>query len=436
MIERYSRQEFRDLWSDDNKFAVWLEVETAAMEAMVHFGIVPQSALESLRSKAKFDSKRILEIEQEVKHDVIAFLTNLAENIGEDSRYVHLGMTSSDLVDTSFCILLSRATDIIIQKSEQFLESLKELALRHKNTICMGRTHGIHAEPTTFGLKVLLWYSEFKRALESVKDAKKVISVGAISGPVGTFSMLSPKIEKYVCEKFGLTPDPITTQVISRDRHARLFLSFALLSGVIEHIALEIRHLQRTEVREAEEFFSKGQKGSSAMPHKRNPILSENLCGLSRYVRSLSTSSLENIALWHERDISHSSIERNLGQDITTTIDFMIHRATGLISNLVVYPKNMERNIDLLGGLTYSSGLLVSLSEKGMKREDAYKLVQLHALACYDEINEFGSAKISFKDRVYNDSGVSSLLSDQDLKDIFSPKRYLAHVEEIFSRVI
>lgn len=434
MITRYSRPEMAALWSDESKYNLWLEVEIAALEGLVEEGVVPKSALENVRKKSKFSVERILEIETQVKHDVIAFLTNIAENVGDDARYLHLGMTSSDLLDTAFSLQLCRASKMILADLKQLKEAVKEKAFKYKTTPCVGRSHGIHAEPTTFGLKVANWHAELERQEKRVRQAADDMAVGALSGPVGTFAYLTPSVEAFVCKKLGLKPDPVSTQVISRDRHAALFSAYAQLGGTLERIVIEIRHLQRTEVREAEEFFSKGQKGSSSMPHKRNPILSENVTGLARLLRAWAGAALENVALWHERDISHSSVERVIAPDITITLDFMLSRVTGLISNLVVYPQNMERNLAVTGGLIFSGPVLVALASKGISREDAYKLVQGHALATWDAINE-GIMSKSFEERLLEDSAVRKYLSEQDIKAAFSLEPHLKHVEEIFARV-
>ncbi len=422
------------IWSDETKYKIWLEVETLALEGIVQLGIAPASALESVKKKGKFDVARILEIEKEVGHDVIAFLTNVKENVGEDARYLHWGMTSSDMLDTAFSVQLTRATDIILKSLDELLAAVKEQAYKHKDVVCVGRSHGVHAEPTTFGLKVANWYDELLRQKRRIEFARADIAVGAISGPVGTFAHLSPKVEEHVCKSLGLKPAAVSSQIISRDVHCALFLSFAQLAATIERIAVEIRHLQRTEVREVEEPFRKGQKGSSAMPHKRNPELSENVTGLARMMRSWADASIENIALWHERDISHSSVERFIAPDMTVTLDFMLARATYFIKGLQVYPKNMERNLDLTRGLVFSATLLPALADKGMSREDAYAVVQKHAFDTWADVDA-GVAGKSFADRVKADKKVTDLLSAAELEDIFSIKRHTAHVDFIFKRV-
>ena len=438
MIPRYSRPEMSAIWSDDNRFALWLEIETLALEGMVKLGIAPEQAVADVREKGAFDAARIHEIEREVKHDVIAFLTNVAEHVGESARFLHLGMTSSDLLDTAFSVQLVQATDLIIKEIDLLLEAVKKRALEHKYSVCIGRSHGIHAEPTTFGLKVASWYAELLRQKERIVLDRQKIAVGSISGPVGTYAHLSPEVEQFVCGKLDLQPASISSQVISRDSHAALFLAFAQLGASLERIAIEVRHLQRTEVREAEENFTKGQKGSSAMPHKRNPILSENVSGLARLLRSWASSSLENIALWHERDISHSSVERVIAPDMTITLDFMLARVRSIVEGLQVYPDQMQRNIDLTHGLTYSGTLLVALAKKGISREKAYSLVQSQAMEVWENVMQQGDVSEkypSFQERILADSDIRELLSEEELKDVFSVERHTAHVDFIFSRV-
>jgi adenylosuccinate lyase len=419
----------RAIWSDEARMKLWLEVETVALEAMSKVGLAPASAVESVRAKGNFNVERVLEIEEKTKHDVIAFLTNVAEYVGEDARYLHFGMTSSDLLDTTFSIQLCQSTDIILTGLDKLLESVKVRALEFKMTPCVGRSHGIHAEPITFGLKLASFYAELKRQKERLVAARKEIAVGAISGPVGTFAYLPPTVEKYVCDKFGLTPDPVSTQVISRDRHATLFLRYAELGSTLERIVVEIRHLQRTEVREAEEFFSPRQKGSSAMPHKRNPVLSENVTGLARMLRAWAGSALENVALWHERDISHSSVERFIAPDMTVTLDFMLARVEGIVRRLVVYPEQMQKNLDLTNGLVFSGSVLVHLAAKGISRERAYELTQKHALSAWTEGGK------SFRERLEGDSDVTTLLSEAEIEECFSFAQHFKHVDEIFNRV-
>ena len=435
MVPRYSRPDMVALWSDQTKYALWLEIETLALEGMVAEGIAPASALESVRKKGAFDPKRVDELEATVKHDVIAFLTNVAEHVGEDARFLHFGMTSSDLLDTAFSVTLCRATDLILKGVEELLAVLKTRSFEFKNTLCIGRSHGIHAEPMTFGLKLASFYAELNRQKARVVAAREGIAVGAISGPVGTYAHLTPRVEEHVCKKLGLKPAEVTTQVISRDIHAALFLAFAQLATTLERMMVEVRHLQRTEVREVEESFTKGQKGSSAMPHKRNPILSENVTGLARLIRSWADASLDNIALWHERDISHSSVERAIAPDITVTLDFMLARVTGLFKGMAVYPENMLRNVELTRGLVYSSVLLPALAAKGISREDAYSIIQLHALATWDDMNGASPTNTTFRERIEGDSRVTSLLSPAEIEEAFSPRRHLANVETIFGRV-
>jgi len=380
MIERYSRSEMVEIWSPESKFSIWLEIETLAAEAMEQFGQIPAGTSKAVRDRAKFDVARINEIEREVKHDVIAFLTNVAEHVGEEARYLHKGLTSSDVLDTCLAVQLSRASDLLITGLDRVLAALKERAHEHKLTPTIGRSHGIHAEPVTFGLKLAGYYAEFKRARDRLVTARKEIATCALSGAVGTFANIDPRVEAHVAKSLGLAPEPISTQVIPRDRHAMYFSTLGVIASSIERLATEVRHLQRTEVLEAEEFFSAGQKGSSAMPHKRNPILTENLTGLARLVRSSVTPALENVALWHERDISHSSVERGIGPDATVHLDFALHRLAGVIEQLLVYPENMQANMDKLGGLHNSQRVLLALVEKEASREDAYRLVQRNAM--------------------------------------------------------
>lgn len=436
MIPRYSRAQMTEIWSDEARFGLWLEIEVLALERMVELGLAPASALKAVRQRAKFSTERVLQIEKEVKHDVIAFLTNVAESVGEESRYLHLGLTSSDVLDTCFAVQLCRATDLILAGLDKLLLAVKTQALKHRDTPCVGRSHGIHAEPTTFGLKVAGWYAELARHRKRIVSAREGIATGAISGPVGTFAGIDPSIEEFVCKRLGLLPEPVSTQVIPRDRHAELFLSFAQLASSFERICVEIRHLQRTEVREAEEYFSKGQKGSSAMPHKRNPVLSENVTGLARLIRALASSSLENVALWHERDISHSSVERVVAPDITIALDFALARMAGMIEQLVVYPENMLKNLESTHGLVYSGSVLVALAKKGLTREDAYRLVQSHAMDTWNSFNVAGGAAVvSFPDRVRKDPKITQLLSAEELEEAFSLEKHLAHVPFIFNRV-
>jgi adenylosuccinate lyase len=416
------------IWEDKNRFSKWLQVEVLACEAMAKEGLIPKEALETIKRRASFSVERILEIEKETKHDVIAFLSNVAEYVGPDSRFIHLGLTSSDILDTSFALLLKEAMTIIIGGAREFIEVIKEKALEHKYTVMIGRSHGIHAEPITFGLKLAVWYEEMKRNLKRLEEALEVISYGKLSGAVGTFANVSPRIEAHVCEKLGLKPAPISTQITQRDRHAQYFTSLAILAGTLEKIAVEIRHLQRTEVLEAEEAFEKGQKGSSAMPHKKNPIGSENISGLARLVRSNSLAAMENMALWHERDISHSSVERVIAPDSTILIDFMLHRLSRIVKNMVVYPKRMLENLDKLKGLIFSQQILIRLAALGLKRETAYEMVQRNALKVWDTGRDF-------KTLLMEDEEVREHLTEQDMEEIFNVDYHLKHVEDIFERV-
>ncbi|GAB4435061.1 MAG: adenylosuccinate lyase [bacterium] len=428
MIERYSRAEMTEIWDTKNRFKIWLDIELYACEAFNKLGLVPDKALKNIKKKANFDINRINEIEAIVKHDVIAFLTSVGEFIGDDSRYLHYGMTSSDVLDTSLAIQLKQAGELILVGINNLLEALKEKAFQYKNTPTIGRSHGIHAEPTTFGLKMALFYEAMKRNKLRFERAVENISYGKISGAVGNFANINPFVENYVCSKLGLKPEPVSTQIIQRDRHAEYFLALSLIASTIEQIAVEIRHLQRTEVREAEEFFSKGQKGSSAMPHKRNPIISENLSGLSRLVRGYALSSLENIPLWHERDISHSSVERVIGPDATILIDFMLYRATNLIKNLVVYPENMLKNLNATRGLVFSQRILLMLAESGIKREKAYEIVQRNAMKCWEEGDDF-------KELIKKDKDVKKYLKPNEIESAFDIEYYLKNVDFIFERV-
>ncbi|MFH1349835.1 MAG: adenylosuccinate lyase [Pseudomonadota bacterium] len=428
MIERYTRPEMGQIWEPKNRFAKWLQVEILACEAMAEEGLIPKEASENIKRKASFSVERILEIEEETKHDVIAFLTNVAEYVGPDSRFIHQGLTSSDILDTSLALLLREAMTLIIRDAKAFMEVIKEKAYEHKYTVMIGRSHGIHAEPITFGLKLAVWYAEMERNLRRLEEVLDIISYGKLSGAVGTFANISPKIEAHVCERLGLKPAPISTQVIQRDRHAQYFTTLAILAGTLEKIAVEIRHLQRTEVLEAEEAFGKGQKGSSAMPHKKNPIGSENISGLARLVRSNSLAALENMALWHERDISHSSVERVIGPDSTILIDYMLHRLTGILKNLVVHTGRMEKNMNMLKGLIYSQQVLIKLTEKGLKRQKAYELVQRNAMMVWDKNAEFRSLLLE-------DPDIKKSLTEKEIEELFSLDYHLKHVEELFERV-
>ena len=434
MIPRYSRPEMQKIWSDEARFELWLEIEILAMEAMVKCGVVPEEALLDVKQKAAFSVEKTLEIEKIVKHDVIAFLTNVAEYVGDSARFLHYGMTSSDLLDTCFSVQLTRAGDLLLDELSILMESVKKQALEHKNTVCVGRSHGIHAEPTTFGLKMASWYGELANQKRRLEFAREEMAVGAISGPVGTYAHLSPEVEEYVCESLGLKPAASSTQIIQRDHHAAFFASIAQLASTLERISVEIRHLQRTEVREAEEPFTVGQKGSSAMPHKRNPVLTENATGLARLVRSLATTSFENVALWHERDISHSSVERVMAPDATVGLHFMLGRINTVVKDLRVYPENMQKNLDMTRGLVFSGTLLVALAAKGLTREEAYSLVQEHGLKTWDTINGL-TEDPDFKERVLADEKITAFLSTEEIDEVFSLDRHLGRVDFIFDRV-
>ncbi len=428
MIPRYTREKMGSIWEPQNRYQKWLDVEIAACEAWAKKGEIPKKSLATIKKKAKFSVKRIDKIEETVKHDVIAFLTSVAENIGPDSRYVHKGLTSSDVLDTALALLMKEAADIIIKDLQDLLVVLKRNALKYKKTLQMGRSHGIHAEPVTFGLTFAIWHEEMKRNLVRMKAAKEGISYGKLSGPVGTFSNIPPSIESAVCRKIGLKPAPVSTQIIQRDRHAEYMNTLALIACSMEKIAVEIRHLQRTEVLEAEEPFAKGQKGSSAMPHKRNPIGSENLSGLARIVRANAMAAMENIPLWHERDISHSSVERVIIPDSTILIDYMLVRLTGMLKGLQVYPKNMQANIDKSHGLFFSQKVMLTLTEKKISREKAYKLVQQNAMKSWKE-------KKAFKDLLKQDKDVMKHLSEKEIDSIFDMNEYIKNVDQIFKRV-
>ena len=434
MIPRYSRPQMAAIWQPENRFRILAEIEAHALEAQVELGIAPRSALTALRRALKehpteiTDTAAIEAIERETRHDVIAFLTNLNKYVGPDSRFIHQGLTSSDVLDTAFAVQLGQAADLIIAGIEKVMAALRRRALEHKMTICVGRSHGIHAEPTSFGLKLAGHYAEFARNLERMKAAKDEIGTCAISGPVGTFSSVDPKVEAHVAKKLGLKVEPVSTQVIPRDRHAAYFAALALVASANERLATEVRHLQRSEVREAEEPFAAGQKGSSAMPHKRNPVLSENLCGLARVVRAALNPALENVTLWHERDISHSSVERVFAPDATIALDFALDRLAGLIERLVVYPDAMKRNLESLGGLVHSQAVLLALTEAGLSREAAYAAVQRNAMAV---INDGGR----FADRLAADPEVKAKLKRKEIDALFDPAPYLAHVDVIFARV-
>jgi adenylosuccinate lyase len=431
MIPRYSRPEMASIWSPETRFRIWFEIEAHAAAGLSEIGVIPKQAAKVIWEKgnaATFDVARIDEIERETKHDVIAFLSHLAEHVGPEARFVHQGMTSSDVLDTCFNVQLTRAADLLIADLDQLLAALKRRALEHKMTPTIGRSHGIHAEPTTFGLKLAYAYAEFGRAKDRMIAARQEVATCAISGAVGTFASIDPRVEAYVAEKMGLTLEPISTQVVARDRHAMYFSILAVIASSVERLATEIRHLQRTEVLEAEEFFSKGQKGSSAMPHKRNPVLSENVTGLARLVRAYALPALENVALWHERDISHSSVERMIGPDATVTLDFALARLTGIIDKLVVYPATMKANLDKLGGLHNSQRVLLALTQAGLSREDAYRLVQRNAMKTWNEGKDFLSELKADKD-------VSAKLKPGDLEAMFDLDYHLKNVDAIFARV-
>ena len=431
MIPRYSRPEMVAIWEPDTKFRIWFEIEAHACAALAELGVIPKEAAKNIRArgdKAVFDVAKIDEIEREVKHDVIAFLTHLAEFIGEDSRFVHQGMTSSDVLDTCFNVQLVRATDILLADMDALLAALKRRAFEHKDTVCIGRSHGIHAEPVTFGLKMAQAYAEFERCRERLVAARKEVATCAISGAVGTFANIDPRVEEHVAKALGLEPEPVSTQVIPRDRHAMYFATLGVVASSIERLATEIRHLQRTEVLEAEEFFSEGQKGSSAMPHKRNPVLTENLTGLARLVRGMAIPAMENVALWHERDISHSSVERMIGPDATVTLDFALARLTGVIDKLLVYPEQMQKNLDQLGGLVHSQRVLLALTQKGASREDAYRLVQRNAMPVW-------RGEGNFLELLKADKDVSAKLSDAELEALFDLGYHTRQVDTIFARV-
>jgi len=431
MIPRYSRPEMVAIWEPDTKFRIWFEIEAHACEALAEIGVIPKEAAKNIRErgdKAVFDVAKIDEIEREVKHDVIAFLTHLSEFIGEDSRFVHQGMTSSDVLDTCFNVQLARAADLLLADMDELLAAIKRRAFEHKDTVSIGRSHGIHAEPVTFGLKMAEAYAEFERCRERLVNARKESATCAISGAVGTFANIDPRVEEHVAKALGLEVEPVSTQVIPRDRHAMFFATLGVIASSIERVATEIRHLQRTEVLEAEEFFSEGQKGSSAMPHKRNPVLTENLTGLARLVRGMALPAMENVALWHERDISHSSVERMIGPDATVTLDFALVRLTGVIDKLLVYPEQMQKNLDKLGGLVHSQRVLLALTQKGASREDAYRLVQRNAMPVW-------RGEGNFLDLLKADADVKKYLSDAELEERFDLGYHTKHVDTIFKRV-
>ena len=429
MVPRYSRKEMVDIWSDDSKYSIWLDIEVYALEGMELVGIVPKGTASAVKKKAVFNSQRIDEIEAEIKHDVLAFLTNISESVGPEARFIHQGMTSSDVLDTCLNIQLKKAGELIIKDLDALLVAIKSQAISHKKTICVGRSHGIHAEPTTFGLKMLQAYAEFSRNKDRMINAVNEISSCAISGSVGTFANIDPFVEEYVAKALNLNIEPISTQVIPRDRHAVFFSTLAIISSSIERLSTEIRHLQRSEVLEVEEYFSSKQKGSSSMPHKRNPVLTENLTGLARVIRGFVTPALENISLWHERDISHSSVERFIGPDATITLDFALNRLTNVVENMVVYPENMMKNLEKFNGLVFSQRVLLSLTQKNISREDSYSMVQRNSMKVW---NEEGS----FYDLIKADKEISSILSKEEIDDIFDLNYHLKQVETIFKRVL
>jgi adenylosuccinate lyase len=428
MIERYSRPEMAQIWAAKNRFQIWLEIETLACEAQAELGVIPKEVVPVIRAKGDFDIARIDAIEAEVKHDVIAFLTSVAEYVGPEARFIHQGMTSSDVLDTCLSVQLTQAADELLADLDMLLESLKLRAMEHKDTVCIGRSHGIHAEPVTFGLKLASFYAEMQRNRTRLAAARENIATGAISGAVGTFANIDPYVEEYVCAKMGLKPEPVSTQVIPRDRHAEYFCVLAIIASSMERIAIEVRHMQRTEVLEAEEFFSKGQKGSSAMPHKRNPILSENLTGQARYIRSLCMPAMENVALWHERDISHSSVERYIAPDATVALDFSLRRLNGLIKNLVVYPENMLRNLNQMKGLVFSQKIMLDLTQAGVSREDSYRLVQFNAMKVWEQGADFLTELLA-------DQEVIGALGEARIREAFDLNYHLKHVDTIFKRV-
>lgn len=431
MIPRYTRPEMAAIWADENRFKIWLEIETLALEKMAELGTVPKRAAVALRKKGKFNIARIHDIEKEVKHDVIAFLTSVAESVGPDSRFVHQGMTSSDVVDTAFSVQLTQAADILLKDLDALLKALKKQSQKHAKTLCIGRSHGVHAEPTTFGLKLAGHYAAFARAKKRLKAVREEIGVIKLSGAVGTYSTIDPAVESHVAKKLKLKTELVATQVVPRDRHAMFFATLGVIAASIENLATEIRHLQRTEVREAEEFFEPGQKGSSAMPHKRNPILSENLTGLARLVRAAVIPAMENVTLWHERDISHSSVERNIGPDATVTLDFALDRLTGLIEKLLVYPKTMKANLERTGGLVFSQRVLLALTQAGISREDAYKIVQSCAMQVWAS-----EGKLTLKAALAAHSQVTGALDKKAFETIFSYVTYTRHIDRIIKRAL
>lgn len=430
MIERYTLPEMGKIWSEQFKLETWLKVEILACEARTKMGFIPQNEFEEIKTKANFDIKRVQEIEETTKHDVIAFLTNVAEYVGPASRHIHYGMTSSDVLDTALGYQIKTAGELLLKDLHSLKEVLKKRALEHKRTICVGRSHGIHAEAYSMGLKFALWFEETKRNIERLDAAIKSVACGKISGAVGTFDHLPPQVEEFVCEKLGLTPEPVATQVVQRDRHAQFLSTLAIIGSSLEKIAIEIRHLQRTEVLEAEEYFSKGQKGSSAMPHKRNPIISERITGIARILRSNSIAALENVALWHERDISHSSVERIIIPDSCIALDYALNLMIKLIDNLIIYPENMISNLNITRGLIFSQKVLLKLTEKGMSREDAYKLVQENSMKVWQNKN------LNLKDELVSSEELKKFLTKEEIDEIFNPEKMLPNLDYIFSRSV
>lgn len=428
MIKRYSLKKMTDIWEEENKFKKWLDIELRICEAYAELGIIPQEDLKNIKEKADFSVERIQEIEERTRHDVVAFIECVSEYVGPSSKYIHMGATSSDILDTSFSLLLKEASDILIDDIKAFMEVLKENAFRYKELPMIGRTHGIHAEPITFGIKMANFYHEMKRNLKRMENAKDRISYGKISGAVGTFAHVQPYIETYVCERLGLKPAPISTQIIPRDYFAEFFTTLSIIASSIEKMALEIRNLQRTEVGEAEEFFQKGQTGSSAMPHKRNPIASENLCGLARLIRSYALASLENIPLWHERDISHSSVERVIAPDATILMDYMLERIKNMYKNLLVYPERMERNLEMTKGLYHSEAVLLSLIKKGLTRQEAYKITQRVAMKCYEN-------NLDFREELRKDQEIRKYIPEKEIDEITDNSHYFRYIDTIFERV-
>ncbi|MBL7988808.1 MAG: adenylosuccinate lyase [Chlorobi bacterium] len=427
MIERYTRPQMGAIWQDQNKYSIWLEIETLAVEAQAEMGIIPREAAEAVRQRGAFDVARVLEIEETTKHDVIAFLTNVAEYVGEPSRYVHLGMTSSDVLDTCLAVQLKQAGELLLDGLVALRDVLARRAKEFKHTMMIGRSHGIHAEPITFGLKLALWHQETERNIERMKRAIEVIAYGQISGAVGTFEHLSPQVEEYVCQRLGLKPDPVTTQVIQRDRHAEYMATLGVIAATLEQFATEIRHLQRTEVLEAEEYFSAGQKGSSAMPHKRNPIISERVCGMARIIRANALAAMENVALWHERDISHSSVERVICPDSTIALDYILDKMTTMVERLLVYPDNMMKNLEITSGLHFSQTILLELAKRGISREDAYSMVQRNAMQVWQTREPFAEV-------LKRDAELTGILPAEEIDNLCDLQKSIRNVDYIFQR--